>query len=105
MIAVLVILSVKRSYHNASLNVEKLTEYLCSLEFRSIYFRHAWYPITHIGPSTDPVVRLGGIKAPYRAHRFGNGHLPFSTPFMEDFYSLRSVFTPVVTLTGVVVYA
>ena len=58
-----------------------------------------------LGPSTDPGVELGGITAPYRAHRFGNGHIPFSTPFMEDFYSLRSVFTPVVTLMGVVVDA
>ena len=58
-----------------------------------------------LGPSTDPGVRLGGITTPYRAHRFGNGHLPSSTPFVEDFYSLRSVFTPVVTLIRVVVYA
>ena len=58
-----------------------------------------------LGPSMDPSVRLGGITAPYRAHRFGNGHIPFSTPFMEDFYSLRLVFTPVVTLMGVVVDA
>ena len=56
-----------------------------------------------LGPSTDPGVRLGGITAPYHAHRFGNGHIPSSTPFVEDFYSLCSVFTPVVTLTGVVV--
>ena len=54
-------------------------------------------------PSMDPGVRLGGITAPYRAHRFGNGHIPFSTPFVEDFYSLRSVFTLVVTLIEVVV--
>ena len=54
-------------------------------------------------PSTDPGVRLGGIIAPYRAHRFGNGHIPSSTPFVEDFYSLLSVFTPVVTLVRVVV--
>ena len=56
-----------------------------------------------LGPSTDPGVILGGITAPYHAHRFGNGHIPSSTPFVEDFYSLFSVFTPVVTLTGVVV--
>ena len=43
-------------------------------------------------PSTDPGVRVGGITAPYHAHRFGNGHIPSSTPFVEDFYSLRSVF-------------
>ena len=52
-----------------------------------------------LGPSTD----LGGITAPYRAHRFGNGHIPSSTPFVEYFYSLHPVFTPVVTLTRVVV--
>ena len=46
-----------------------------------------------LGPSTDPGVRLGGIIAPYRAHRIGNGHIPFSTPFVEEFYSLHSVFT------------
>ena len=54
----------------------------------------------YLGPSTDPGVRLGGITAPYRAHRFGNGHIPSSTPFVEDFYSLHLVFTPVVTLMG-----
>ena len=58
-----------------------------------------------LGPSTDSGVRLGGIAAPCRAHRFGNGHIPSPTPFVEDFYSLRSVFTPVVTLMGVVVDA
>ena len=58
-----------------------------------------------LGPSTDPGVRLGGITTPYRAHRFGNGHIPSSTPFVEDFYSILLVFTPVVTLTGVVVDA
>ena len=56
-----------------------------------------------LGPSTDPSVSLGGIIAPYRAHRFGNGHIPSSTPLVEDFYSFCLVFTPVVTLTGVVV--
>ena len=56
-----------------------------------------------LGPSTDPGVRLGGITAPYRAHIFGSGHIPSSTPFVEDFYSLCSVFTPVVTLMGLVV--
>ena len=58
-----------------------------------------------LGPGTDSGARLGGITTPCRAHRLGNGHIPFSTPFMEDFYSFRSVFTPVVTLMGVVVYA
>ena len=58
-----------------------------------------------LGPSTDPGVRHGGITAPYRAHRFGNGHITSSTPFVEDFNSLRSIFTPVVTLMGVVVDA
>ena len=54
-----------------------------------------------LGPSTNLGVILGGITAPYRAHKFENGHIP--TPFIEDFYSLRSIFTPVVTLTRVVV--
>ena len=56
-----------------------------------------------LGPSMDPSVRLGGITSPYRAHRFGSGHIPPSTPFMEDIDSLLSVFTRVVTLIGVVV--
>ena len=56
-----------------------------------------------LGHSTDSGVRLGCITSPYRVHGFGNGHIPSSTPLMEDFYSLRLVFTPVVTLTGVVV--
>ena len=58
-----------------------------------------------LGPSTDPGVRLGGITTPYHAHRFGSGHIPPSTPFMEDVDSILLVFTPVVTLTGVVVDA
>ena len=56
-----------------------------------------------LGPSTDPGVRLGGITTPYHAHRFGSGHVPPSTPFLEDVESLLSVFTPVFTLMGVVV--
>ena len=56
-----------------------------------------------LGPGTDHGVRIGGIPSPYRAHRFGNGHIPSSTSFVEEFYSLRSVFTPVVILTEVVV--
>ena len=51
-----------------------------------------------LGPSMDPGVGLGGITTPYYAHGFGNGHIPSSTPFMEDFYSFCSV-----TLMGVVV--
>ena len=58
-----------------------------------------------LGPSTDPGVRLGGITTPYHAHGFGSGHIPPSTPFVEDVDSIISVFTPVVTLTGVVVDA
>ena len=58
-----------------------------------------------LGPSTDPGVRLGGITTPYHAHGFGSGHIPPSTPFVEDFYSFRSVFTLVVTLMGVIVDA
>ena len=60
--------------------------------------------LSHIlGPSMDPGVRLGGITTPYRAHIFGSGHIPPSTPFVEDVECLLSVFTLVVTLTGVVV--
>ena len=59
-----------------------------------------------LDPSADPSVRLGGITTPYRAHRFGSVHILPSTPFVEDVDSLRSVFTPVVTLmVGVVVDA
>ena len=58
-----------------------------------------------LGPSTDPGVRLGGIIAPYLAHRFGNGNIPSSTPFVEDFYFLCLSLTIVVTLMGVVVDA
>ena len=58
-----------------------------------------------LGPSMDLGVRLGCITAPYRAHRFGSGHIFPSTPFVEDVDSLLSVFTPVVTLMGVVVDA
>ena len=56
-----------------------------------------------LGPSTDPGVGLGGITTPYHAHGFGNGHIQSSTPFVEDFYSLHSVFTLMVTLMRVVV--
>ena len=56
-------------------------------------------------PSTDPGVKLGGITALCCAHRFGNGHFPPSTPFVEDVDSILWVFTPVVTLMGVVVDA
>ena len=62
---------------------------------------HILSPI--LGPSTDPSVGLGGIISPYRAHRFGSGHISPSTPFVEDFDSLLSVFTLVVTLMGEVV--
>ena len=58
-----------------------------------------------LGPSIDPGVRLGGITAPYRAHIFWIGHIPSSTPFVEDVDSLLSVFTLVVTLMGVLVDA
>ena len=46
-----------------------------------------------LGPSTDPGVRLGGITAPYHPHRFGNGHLPSSTPFVEDFFFSLGLYT------------
>ena len=56
-------------------------------------------------PIMDPGVGIGGIISPYRAHRFGSGHIPPSTPFVEGFDSLLSVFTLVVTLMGVVLDA
>ena len=46
-----------------------------------------------LGPSTDPSVRIGGITSPYHAHRFGDGHLPSSTPFMEDFFTSLGLYT------------
>ena len=46
-----------------------------------------------LGHSTYPGVGLGGITAPYRAHRFGNGHIPSFTPFMEDFFPLLGLYT------------
>ena len=58
-----------------------------------------------LGPSTDIGVRLGGIIAPYCAHRFGSGHIPPSTPFLEYVDSFLLVFTLMVTLMGVVVDA
>ena len=54
-----------------------------------------------LGPSAYPSVKLGGITTPYPAHRFGSGHISPYTPFVEDVESIISVFTPVVTLTGV----
>ena len=56
-----------------------------------------------LGPSTDPGVILGVIIAPYRAHRFGNGH-----PLLHlwrNFVPFARSFAPVVTLMGVVVDA
>ena len=58
-----------------------------------------------LGPSTDLGVKLGGITAPYPAHRFWSGHILPSTPFVEDVDSLVLVFTPVVTFMGVAVDA
>ena len=58
-----------------------------------------------LGPSMDPGVRLGDISTPYPTHKFGSGHILPSTPFVEDVDSLLSVFTPLVTLTGMVVDA
>ena len=54
------------------------------------------------GPSVDLCVGMGGTTIPYLAHRFGSGHIPSSTPFGEDFHSLRSISTIVFTLMGVV---
>ena len=58
-----------------------------------------------LGPSTELGVILGGITTPYPSHRFGSGHIPPSTPFLEDVDSLLSVITLVVTLMGVVMDA
>ena len=58
-----------------------------------------------LGPNTDPGIKLGDITTPYHAHMFGSGHAPPSTPFVEHVESLLLVFTPVVTLMGVVVDA
>ena len=58
-----------------------------------------------LGPSADFGVGLGGTTIPYLVYRFGSGHIPLSTPFVEDVDSLLSVFTLVVTLMGVVVDA
>ena len=55
------------------------------------------------GPSADLGVGLGGTTTPYLAHRLGSGHIPSSTPFVEDFHSLHLVLTLVVTLMGVLV--
>ena len=52
------------------------------------------------GPSVDPGVGLGGTTSHYLAYRLRSGHIPSFTSFVEAFYSLRSVFTPVVTLMG-----
>ena len=56
-----------------------------------------------LAPSADPGVGLGGTTTPYLVHRFGSGRIPPSTSFMEDFHSLHPVFTPMFTLTGMVV--
>ena len=54
-------------------------------------------------PSADPGVGPRVAMTPYLAHRFRSGYNPSSTPFAEDFHSLRSVLTLVFTLMGVVV--
>ena len=59
-------------------------------------------PSPTLGPSVNLSVGLGGTITPYLAHRFGSGHIPSSTPFEEDFHSLRPVLKLVFTLTGVV---
>ena len=56
-----------------------------------------------LSPSMDPGVRIRGITTPYCAHILESGHIFPSTPFVEDVDSILSVFTTVVTLTGVVV--
>ena len=56
-----------------------------------------------LGPNMDLGVILGAITTPYHAHIFGSGHIPSSTPFVEDVDTLLLVFTPVVTVMEVVV--
>ena len=60
-------------------------------------------PSTALGPSADLGVGLGGTIVPYLPHRFGSGHIPSSTPFVEGFHSLHLVLTLVFTLMGVLV--
>ena len=55
------------------------------------------------GPSADAGVGLGATTTHYLAHIFESGHIPSSTPFVEDFHSLHLVLTLVFTLMGVVV--
>ena len=82
----------------------QLLEYIYALSSSDLFiFGMPGILLPILGPSMEYGVRLGGITTPCHAHRFGNGHIPSSTPFVEDFYSLFFVFTPVVTLTGVVV--
>ena len=78
---------------------------MLSLVWSPFIFSMPWILSPVLGPSTEPGVRLGGIISPYHAHIFGSGHILPSTPFVEDVDPLLSVFTPVVTLTGVVVDA
>ena len=54
-------------------------------------------------PSADPGVGPRGTTSPYLIHRFGSGHIPPSTPFVEEFHSLRPVLTPLFVLTRWVV--
>ena len=60
-------------------------------------------PSPALGPRVNPGVGPGGTTSPYLAHRFGSGHIPPSTPFVEYFHSLRLVLTLVFILMGVVV--
>ena len=46
-----------------------------------------------LGPSADLGVRLGGITVPYPVDRFGNCHIPSSTPFVEDFFPSLGLYT------------
>ena len=60
-------------------------------------------PLPAPGPSTNPSVGMGGTTTPYLAHIFRSGHIPSSTPFVEDFHSLCPVLKLLFTLMGVVV--
>ena len=55
------------------------------------------------GPSAYIGVGLGVTTSPYIDHSFESVHIPPSTPFTEDFHSLRLFLIPVFIPMGVVV--
>ena len=56
-------------------------------------------PSLALDPNADPGVEPRGTTTPYIVHRFGSGHIPPYTPFVEYFHSLHLVLTPVFVLT------